>query len=196
MFRAKFWHSSKLARKQAYNKVAKASLLQTQVLASPDPAYFISLLPQHHSLKGSFVPEARVYAWVGALRALCALFIDCDDLIFRTHPFYPHHHCMEALHCPGMQLSGHITATRNTIPELSFQSEEKDGQGSQMPEIRPLALARSRRGSSDHQRDFPSAPNLNQVCTPDFKGCNMKLNKGNPVLKSTGETFQTDPFFC
>lgn len=57
-----------------------------------------------------------------------------------------------ALLCPGMQLSGHTTATWNTIPELSFQSEEKDGQGSQMPEIRPLALARGRRRNSDHQR--------------------------------------------
>lgn len=44
MLRAKFWHSSKLARKQAYINVAKASLLQAQVPASPDPAHFISLL--------------------------------------------------------------------------------------------------------------------------------------------------------
>lgn len=37
---------------------------------------------QHHSLKGSFVPGARVDVWVGALRALCAWLIDCDDDIF------------------------------------------------------------------------------------------------------------------
>lgn len=40
------------------------------------------LSPQHHSLKGSFVPGTRGDAWVGALKALCPWLIDCYDHIF------------------------------------------------------------------------------------------------------------------
>lgn len=41
-------------------------------------------------------------------------------LIFWAHPFYPHHHCMEVLHCSGMHLSGPTAATWDTALGLSW----------------------------------------------------------------------------
>lgn len=81
MFMAKFWHSAELARKQAYINVAKASILQAHVLASPDAAHFISLLCTALFPKGVIHPRRRVDAWVGALRALPAWLINCNDHI-------------------------------------------------------------------------------------------------------------------
>lgn len=89
----------------------------------PWPAQTLTLhIPplQHHSLKGSFIPRARVDVYLGALKALCAWLWDCNDHIFRAHPFYPHLPCREAFHHPGMHLSGPVPAIWDTMLGMSF----------------------------------------------------------------------------
>jgi len=98
-----------------------------------------------------------------ALRALCAWLIYCNDHI--SWSFGPIHsilfiivwECSTILECTSVDALQPRQTPHLTEFSLLPQSERQDGQGGQIPEIRPLALARGRRKSSDHQRWFPRA---------------------------------------
>ena len=163
MFRVKFWHSAELARKQAYINVAKASLLRAHVLASPDPAYFISLLYSIIPWSGHSFQERELMHGLGHLEpcvhGLETAMITSSDLLgppfLSSSSLYgsapPPWNAPRWTHCSHVR--HHAWAELSLPPE----SEEQDGQGGQIPEIKPLALARGRRKSSDHQRWLPTA---------------------------------------
>lgn len=68
------WHENRLQNHRYCEPVS----CPAQTLHTSHPP------PQHHSLKGSFVPGSRGNARVGALKALCARLTDCDDHTFRS----------------------------------------------------------------------------------------------------------------
>lgn len=133
---------------------------------------------QHYSLKGSFIPRVRADAYLGALKALCAWLWGCDDHIFRAHPFYPHLHCMEAHHHPGMHLGGPIAAMWDTMLGMSFFCHLS---------LRSRMAKMQKYLRGDHRRlqrqevnlwisdvtPKRSHVSLNQVYTTGFKGCFM-----------------------
>lgn len=163
MFRAKFWHSAELARKQAYINVAKSSILRAYVLASPDSAHFISLLY-------SIVPwRHRSKSKTRCVDDLCAQLIASDDHTFWDHHFC-HHHCHHSddhsviimiidgsspSSCSAPRWTCHRHVRQQAWAELSLPppTEEQDDQSGS--EISPLALAKDRRKSSECQRWFP-----------------------------------------
>lgn len=114
MFRAKFWHSAELARKQAYINVAKSSILQAYVLASPDSAHFISLLYSMIPWRHHWNAKSKTRC----LGDLCAQRIVSDDHAFWAHHFH-HHHCTGALHHSAVHLGGPATGMWGTYETSS-----------------------------------------------------------------------------
>lgn len=173
MFRAKFWHSTKLDRTQAYVNVAKASTLWVHVLANPDLTHFTSIL-QHHSLKWSFVPGAGVDAWVRVCRAMCACLIKCDDHMFSSSG--PTLLSSSSLYgnaplpwnAPRWTCCYHM---RHHAWTKLAPSEEQDGQSGQIPETKSSHLEEEGKSSLKF-RDCSRKPlcQVNKVCTVCFKG--------------------------